>query len=237
MSLTYTSWLNSISNLAQIPTTDPNFQIVLPNVIDDAEQRMYRELDLLNTVVRDSSLSLTPGLRTFNLPSSIGTFIVTQQFNAITPAGTVNPDSGIRNPLTPVSKEMLDAMWPSSVGSTVPSYFAPVSQSAFIVGPWPDHGYQMEVVGTIRPTPLGSTNATTLLSVYFPDAFVAASMVFMSGYMKNYGAAVDDPQQGVSWETHYQKLMSSAQTEEQRKKFSSEAWSDKVPSASGVVRA
>lgn len=236
MSLTAVTWLQTISNLAQIPTNDPNFSAIVPNIIDDAEQRLYRELDLLNTVVRDSSAALTAGVRTFNLPSALGTFIVTQQLNVVTPSGQSNPDSGTRNPLTPSSKEMLDSMWPSVSGSTVPTYFAPVSQSTMIVGPWPDQSYQVEVVGTIRPIPLYQTS-TTLLSVYFPDLLVAASMVFVAGYMKNYGAAVDDPQQGVSWESHYQRLMASAQTEEQRKKFQSEAWSDKTPAAAGAPRA
>jgi hypothetical protein len=237
MSLTYSSWVNSIATLASIPTGDTNFQTMLPNAIDDAELRLYRDLDLLNTVVRDSSSAFTTSTRTFNLPSSIGTFVVTDQLNVITPAGTSNPESGTRNPLTPSSKEMLDAMWPSSSGSTVPTYFAMVSQSTVIVGPWPDQAYQVEVVGTIRPQALSSTNTTTLLSVYFPDLFVAASMVFTAGYMKNFGAAVDDPKSGVTWEQHYGQLLASAKMEEQRKKFASEAWSDKTPAAAGAPRA
>lgn len=237
MSLTYSTWVSSLANLAQIPSSDPNFQTMLPNCIDDAEQRLYRELDLRNTVVRDSSAAFTAGLRTFTLPSTIGTFIVTQQVNVITPAGTTNPELGTRNPLTPTTKEHLDYFWPSVTGSAVPTYFALINQTTAISGPWPNQAYQFEVVGTIRPTPLSSTNVTTFLSVNFPDLFIAASMVFTAGYMKNYGSAVDDPQQGVSWESHYQKLVASALAEEQRKKFQSEAWSDKTPSASGSVRA
>src|SRR5262249_42318761 len=217
-------------------STDATLPQVLPNVIDDAEQRMYRELDLLNTVTRDSSSSFTAGSRTFNLPTSTVQFLVTQQMNAITPAGQTNPDAGTRSPLTQATKEMIDALWPSTTGSAVPVYYAPISQGQFIVGPCPDQAYTVEVVGTYRPAPLSATNTATLLTNYFPDAFVAASMIFMAGYMKNYGAAVDDPQQGVSWETHYKNLMSSAQTEEQRKKFSSEAWSDKTPAAAGMPR-
>src|SRR5579863_6544206 len=120
MSLTYSSWANSIATLAQIPASDANFNTMLPNCIDDVEQRLYRTLDLLNTVTRDSSAALTAGLRTFNLPSSIGTFYVTEEINVITPAGTSNPDLGTRNTLVPVSKEMLDMLWNSSTGSTVP---------------------------------------------------------------------------------------------------------------------
>src|SRR5215470_14515695 len=108
MSLTFATWFSSIANLASVPTSDPNFQAMLPNCIDDAELRIYRDLDLLNTVTRDSSAAFTLSSRNFNLPSSNGTFVVTQQLNVITPSGTSNPDSGTRNPLTPASKEMLD---------------------------------------------------------------------------------------------------------------------------------
>lgn len=243
MSLTYASWVSSIANLCQIPTSDAYFQTVIPNVIDDAEQRMYRELDLLNTVTRYSGTSLTAGSRTFNYPATIPTglgtssFVVTQQLNVVTPISAPSADNGgTRNPLTPASKEMLDALWPSVTGSAVPTYFAPVTQGQVIVGPWPDQSYNVEIVGTFRPIPMSVGNQTTILSNSFPDLWMAATMVFMAGYMKNYGAGADDPNMGVTWETHYQKLMGSAQIEEQRKKFSSEAWSDKLPAAAGMPR-
>ena len=236
MSITYSNYLTSIANLMPVPTGDPGFVTMVPNMIDDAEQDLYRTLDLLNTVTRDSTTALTAGNRNFTLPSSIGTFVVTQELNVITPVGTSNPDAGTRNPLTPITKEALDFMWPSSNGSTVPTYFAPVTQGVFVVGAWPDQAYQVEVVGTIRPAPLGSSNTTTLLSVYFPDLFVARSMVFAAAYMKNFGAAVDDPKSGVTWEQHFGTMLKSAQTEEVRKKFMSEAWSDKTAAMAGSPR-
>lgn len=230
MSLTYSQYVTDLANLLVVPTGDAAFQTALPNIIDDAEQRVYRELDLLNTIVRDSSSAFTTGTRTFNLPSSTGTFVVTEDINVITPAGTTNPELGTRNALVPVSKEYLDFAWPSSNGSTVPTYFAMVTQSTIVVGPWPDQAYQVEVVGTQRPAPLSTSNVTTLLSVYFPDVFMAASMVFGAAYQQNFGAAVDNPQMGVTWETHYKNLISSAEVEEMRKKFTAAGWSSKQPS-------
>lgn len=227
--LNYSSYVASLINLAPTVASDINFATDLPNIIDDSEQRLYRELDLLNTVVRDSSSTLTAGNRNFNLPSSIGTFIVTESFNVITPSGTTNPDNGTRNPLVPVSIEVINFLYPSSTGSGVPQYMAPISQSSWIVGPWPDAGYTIEVRGTIRPAPLSSSNTTTLLSVYFPDLLIAASMVRVAAFMKNYGAAADDPKMAQSWEAHYAALKASAETEEARKKFSSAAWSSKSP--------
>jgi hypothetical protein len=236
MSLTYSTYINSIANLMPVPTSDSGFQTMASNMIDDAEQDLYRTLDLLNTVTRDSTAALTAGNRNFTLPSSIGTFVVTQDLNVITPAGTTNPDAGTRNPLTPITKEALDFMWPSSTGSAVPTYFAPVTQGVFVVGAWPDQAYQVEVVGTIRPVPLSVSNTTTLLSVYFPDLLVARSMVFAAAYMKNFGAAVDDPKSGVTWQAHYEAMLHSAQTEEARKKFMNEAWSDKTAAMAGSPR-
>lgn len=236
MSLTYSTYLSSIANLMPVPTSDAGFVTMVPNMIDDAEQDLYRTLDLLNVVTRDSTAALSLNSRNFTLPSSIGTFVVTQQLNVITPAGTSNPDAGTRNPLVPISKEALDFMWPSSTGSAVPSYFAPITQGVFIVGPWPNAAYQVETVGTIRPAALGSSITTTLLSVYFPDLFVARSMVFAAAYMKNFGAAVDDPRSGVTWQSHYESMLKSAQTEEARKKFMSEAWTDKTPAMAGSPR-
>ena len=229
MSYNYSQYQTDLANLLVIPSTDPNFLTVLPNTIDDAELRIYRDLDLLNTSTTDSSAAFVTNTRSFTLPAANGTFVVTQDVYAITPFGTVNPDLGTRNALSPCSREMLDFMFPSSAASGVPQYFAMSTQGRILVGPWPDQAYQAEVHGTIRPTPLGSTNVTTLLTQFFPDVFMAASMVFGSGYLKNYGAAVDDPQQAASWEAHYQKLIASAQVEEARKKFTSQGWSSKQP--------
>ncbi len=229
MSLTYTQYVNSLANLLVVAAADAGFQSVLPNIIDDAEQRIYRELDLLNTSVSGTS-TLTAGSRNLTVPTfALGAFEVAEEANVITPAGTTNPELGTRNPMVPVSQEYLNYLWPSVTGSTVPQNFALTSSSTIIVGPWPAAAYTVEVVGTIRPDALSTSNVTTLLSVYFPDLLVAASMVFAAGYQKNFGAGVDDPKAAVTWESHFQALLPSAKTEEARKKFTGPAWSPKDP--------
>lgn len=225
MSLTYSQWVTEVSTLMAVQSSDANFTLILPGCIDYAEQRIYRELDLLQTVVRDSSNALTPNSRNFVLPTTQGIFVTLTGINVITPAGTTSPDSGTRNPLTPVSREFLDFSWPDSSTAAQPTKFAPLTQSQILVGPWADAAYTIEVVGTQRPTPLSSGNTTTFLSQYLPDLFVAASMVFMSGYLKNFGSQSDQPQMAQSWESQYQTLFSSANSEEMRKKFAGSAWS------------
>ena len=228
MPLTYTQYVASLENLLVIPAGDANLATDLPNIIDDAELRIYRELDLLDTSVR-ATAALTAGNRNFTLPSSAGTFVVVSELNVVTPSTTTAPDSGTRNPLLPASNEMLNSLWPSVAGSTVPQYFAMVNQQLAIVGPWPAAAYTVEVVGSIRPASLSSSNVTTLLSTYWPDLLIAASMVRAAGYQKNYGQGVDDPKMAITWESHFQELLKGADIEEMRKKFTSEGWSSDDP--------
>lgn len=231
MSLTYARFTTSLANFLVVPITDPNFVAAIPNLIDDAEQKIYRDLQLLNTIYRDSSVALAAGNRNFVEAASgtNGPFVVTENLNVITPSGQTNPDLGTRNPLLPVTKEMLDFLYPSAIGSGVPQYFAPITQNSFIVGPWPDQNYTVEVVGTQRPAPLSATNTTTLLSVYLPDLFLNAALVVSAGYQLNFSAASDNPQAGVNWLSEYNRALKSAQTEEFMKRFGSQGWSSSNP--------
>lgn len=225
MALTYSQYVTDLANLLVVPLTDPNYLIVLPNIIDDAEQRVYRELDLLSTIVRDSSGVLVANSRSFTFPQH---FVVSESINVYTPVNTVTN----RNQLVPVTREFLDAVWPNEASTTTPSvpqYYAMITDQQIIVGPPPDAAYSMEVVGTIRPTPLSASNTTTYLTLYLPDLFMAASMVFAAGYQQNFSAMGDNPQQALSWEAHYQALVKSADIEENRKKYAAQAWSAKQP--------
>lgn len=228
MSLTYSTYVSSLANLMPVASNNAEFQIALPNAIDDAELRLYRELDLIDTSTR-ATAALTTLTRNFALPAAYS-WVVIDELNVITPVATTNPELGTRNQLVPTSEEMLNALWPSVTGSTVPQYFSMVNQNLAMVGPYPNAAYTVETVGSVRPAKLSSTNITTILSVWFPDLLIAASMVWMAGYMKDFGSAVDDPRAGVTWESHLQGLLKSAATEEGRKKFQMSGWSSKSSS-------
>lgn len=226
MSLTYNSFVQSLANLLVVPVTDAGFVQALPNIIDDLEQRLYRELDLLATTVTDVSVALVAGNRNLTIPD---TFVVVDTINVITPVGTVDPDLGTRHALLPATKEVIDVLYPSSSGAGVPQYFGMVTQWQMVVGPWPDAAYQVEVVGTQRPAPMSAANQNTFLTAHLPDLVIAAGMVFACGYQQNFSAQGDNPQSAVSWESHYQSLIKSANVEEMRKKFNSEGWSSDQP--------
>lgn len=223
MSLTYATYGSTLVAMMAGSASDANYVTVLPSIIDYAEMRIYRDLDLLSTVVRDTSASLTANDRDFTLPSASGRFTVVNGINLTT--------AGVRvAQLEPVSLEFLDAAWSSETAasaSTVPLYFAMVTDQTIAVGPPPGAIYGVEVIGHIRPTALSVSNTTTYLTTYLPDVFLAASMIFAAAFQKNFGAQSDDPRQAVSWEQQYQTLLSSADKEESRKKFAAASWSSK----------
>lgn len=229
MSYNYTQFVGQLANILVIPADDPNYLAVLPNIIDDGEQRVYRETDLLSTVVRDTGGTLTANSRNFTLPQTNGRFVVTNNMNVFTPTGTQTN----RRQLVPVTRDFLDAVWGNEAAASspsIPEYYAMITDQTIIVGPPPDAGYTMEVIGTIRPTPLSAANPTTYLTLYLPDLFLAASLVFSVGYLKDYGAATDDPNAAGSWETHYQRLLASENIEEIRKKYAAQGWTSMQPS-------
>jgi len=231
MSLDYTSYVAQLSNLMVIASSDPGFQTFLPGCIDYAEQRLYRELDLLATRITDATTVVSSGNRNFTLPTTTGTFLVVESINTITPVGLAANSSGSRNPVVFASREFIDVCYPSnSIVTGVPEFAAMASNTQIILGPAPDAGYVAEVVGTQRPTALSSVNTTTILTTMLPDVFMAASMVFGSGFMRDFGSQTDDPQQSGSWETQYQALLRSADVEELRKKYQSQGWTSAKPS-------
>ena len=224
--LTYSDYVTQIATLAVTQTTNPNLIIILPQTITYAENRIYRDLDFLTTV-STNTYSISAGSRNITVP--VGDFVTTQEVNVITPPGATPADSGTRNQLIPVTKEFLNAVYPSVSGSGIPQYYAMLNQSSMVVGPWANNTYYVEVVGTIRPDSLSATNTTTFISLYLPDLFIMASMIYVSGYQRNFGRQSDDPSMAQSYESQYQALLKSAMVEEARKKYQSSGWTAESP--------
>ncbi len=233
--MNYAEVVTALALNTAIPADNAEFLSVLPSVFLYAEGRITRELDLTAANVRDASSSTVTQNRNFNLPTTVGTILIIDGINIITPASTA-PDSGTRNALIPVARDFLDYTWPSTTGATVPQYFAYLSQDTYsspaqtqvIFGPWPDDTYRVEVVGKIQPAGLNSTTQTTTwLTANLPDLFIAACMISLSGYMNNFAALGENPAQAQSWEIQYGKLLASAQVYEARKRWGGASWTSK----------
>jgi len=228
---TYSSYVDALSRLLVVDSTNDNFQALLPSIIDYAELRLCQDIDFLSTVTSYIG-TVSPGSRQLTFP--IATFITLQNVNFLTPAGTADPNIASRNPCLPVTKEYLNFEWPSSQGAGLPKKFAMVNQNTLALGPWPDLAYSVELVGTYRPPSLSATNTTTFISTYLPSHFMMASMVYGSGYQRNFGAQSGDPAMAVSYESQYQALLKSAQLEEARKKFTSSGWTSMSPTVAAT---
>lgn len=219
-----TSYITQISTMAVVDPTDTAFLAILPQMITYAENRIYRDVDFLFTSISNSSYSVASGARVISVPS--GTFVVPEQINLLTPAGATNPESCARVALTPTTKEFLDAVYGSSALTGQPKYFVPFDDYTFLVGPYADATYTVEIIGTYRPQSLSDTNLTTFISLYLPDLFIMASMIYIAAYQRNFSSAMgNDPQMPITYETQYQALLKSAVSEENRKKFEAAAWS------------
>lgn len=241
-----TSYVAQIATMAVVDQNDVNFQTILPQAITYAENRIYRDVDFLFTSASNSSYSVSSGTRTISVPSGTnfaggffggGVLVVAEQINLITPAGSTDPDTATRVPLLPTTKEFLDAVYGSSLVSSrgQPKYFCPFDDYTFLVGPYADATYQVEIIGTFRPASLSATNTTTFISLYLPDLFIMASMVYISAYQRNFSSALgNDPQMPINYETQYMALLKGAVSEENRKKFEAAAWSSQGASTSAT---
>ena len=236
------SFVGQLAELAVVPQTDTNFQSILPAAVTYAENRIYRDLDLLATVAPFYSSAygyaaeMTPGYQYLSFP--VDTYMTIQGMSVIT--GSANVITGVRTPLTPVTREFLSNVYgdPSATGQ--PQYFAIIGQGLdpntslysfqVQVAPAPNAAYPVDVYGTFRPPSLSAVNPTTWVSLYLPDLMLLAAMVYVSGYQRNWsGASANDPQMPLNYETQYTTLLKSATVEEGRKKFQSSGWTAMSP--------
>jgi hypothetical protein len=216
----YTAFVGDLANMLAVPVTDAGYQTALPDIINDAEQRIRRDLDLMAFTVVDSSSALQANQRAFTFPQH---FVVAQNINVVLPTGALSP-------LVPADRSVIDFMWPQNASVTTPSipqYFCMVTDQDIRVGPPPDLAYGIQIIGSVIPTPLSATNTSTYIATYLPDLFMAASLVFAAGYQKNFGAQAEDPRAAMSWNVHYDTLLQSAQTEEMKKRFQADGWTSR----------
>lgn len=226
----YTSWLAETAGLSGTTQTNTNFLLEAPHAINYAEQRIIRDVDLSALVTVDFSQVTSPNVRTVPVPTTplagySGGFTVINEVNLITPAGQTNPELGKRNPLEKTSIEVLDFIWPSSVGAQLPTRWAiprfsvNLNQNTILLGAWPDAAYTVEYVGLAYPLPLSQSNQDTYISSFLTNLFLIATMIHFSAFKHNFGAQADNPAMAMSWEEQYKLVLSSVDAEEMRRRW------------------
>ena len=217
MSYTYSTLLTAVANALTVDPGDADFVALLPTILDDAEQRCYRELDLLTANVTVSQ-TLIPNTRINPIPTTSGHMLVLDAINVFSTAG-----ARFSPPVKMVSRDVVDFLWPNESAPSAASFpvlAARIDDLNVMFGPAPGSPWGAEFIGTIRPAPLSVTNTSTFLTNYLSDLFFKCIMADANGVLlKNYGAQSSDPQQAISWEAAYQAVMASAKTEELRKMY------------------
>lgn len=228
MSLNYTTLVSSLINLLQ-EVGSADFTAIIPNIIDDAEQRIYREINFLAQREEDTSTTTTSAARYVSLSNTALPCMVVEQVALFTPAGQPST-SGTRVQYEgPVSIDVINTFWPQVQTTQAPSlysqgYWAMFDEQTIALAPTPDASYTVGVTGIFRPLPMSASNATTYLGTYYPDLFLSACMVFGSAYQRDFGMMSEDPQKAISWESHYSSEKQSVIDEEARRRGESVGW-------------
>jgi hypothetical protein len=194
-------------------------------MVSYAENRIYRDLDLLLTQ-NTSSYTLAASTPSVTIPAN--DYVTLQTILANDGAGkcvSFAPDNPRVYP---------ECLWQYCSDGRAKVFLCfwrvwRVRTTNYIlnVAPTPAIGYTLQVTGTFRPASMSESNLTTFISLYLPEMLIMASMVYVSGYQRNFGRANDDPQMAITYESQYQALKATAVSEEYRKKFKSSAWSSK----------
>ena len=234
--LTYNGYLTQVAGLAVYNTqtvsgvvqgVDAAFNNQIPMMLNYAELRIQRDMNLLPAQTSSSAYSLTSGSNLLQI--SVNDFVIV---DSIVVNGT---------PLVPTTKEFLQNCYGPGGTQGQPQYFAMYggdqltggnTYNNIIVGPYPNANYSTVVTGTqCLPSLYAYANitqantATTFISTYLPDLLIMASLIYISAYQRNFGRQADDPQMAQSYESQYQLLLKGADSEEARKRFAADAWS------------
>lgn len=94
-----------------------------------------------------------------------------------------------------------------------PQYWCPADEVSALIAPSSAVNMNFSTVGTIRFTPLSSSNTSNFLSNYLSDLYIAAAMTWWFLYQRV------DADMADQWDKRYMGLLGSAAVEEARKKF------------------
>lgn len=217
MAYTYSTFVSALVAETNIEAANAGFVAILPTIIDQAEGLIYREPDFyfMSATVIDDTGFTTPNSQQFTLP---------RRFTVLESVNLVQGNS--RPPLDKVSREWLQAVYTMRLASSVsdvPTKWAPLTDNIILLGPVPGGTTQLECVGNARPANLSADNPMPWLWTYLGDLAFAAAMIYMSGYMRNFGSQADDAAMAVSWKGVYDTLKAGVAVEEMRRKHEATA--------------
>jgi hypothetical protein len=217
----WTDLVAALSFWTQQEQPDASFTAATPTMVNNAELRIYRELDFAATSGQNSSLQTVAFQNTVDLSAMTGQTISTAPVADQYPVVVESIAARVGNrwiPFQLVSLDWLDMTWPDLTLSAPPAaglaYYSILDDRTAQLAPVPDLVYPLRVNGTWRPAPMSADNPQTWLGDHLPDLLFFAVMVEAMGYQRDFGAATENPQAAISWEARYGEAKRTAMREE-----------------------
>lgn len=234
----YTTLNTYLQDLVQDQTPSADYTTILPAAIQDAEERIYQDLQFLATRTANSNARFTAGARSFTLPTSPSTILTLQGVAAITPASATTPALGKRIQLEEASLDFIDSTWPTESETDVPDSWAMFNEASIVVKPTPAQSYLVELTGTFRPNPISVSNPTTYVSITYPNLLLNGCMAFLLGWQRDFGAqgAIANGAAATTWEGKYQDSLRLARGEEAIRQGAGIGWAPFAPTIAAPAR-
>lgn len=197
---------------------------LMPRAIEYATNRICRDMILLAQRKSDSTLTFSSGSRTLDLSTLSPACLVVEGVAAITPVGR-QPAAGTRWQFDPVSLDTIDFIWPTEATTADPGTvdqrgWCLKDDHTVVVEPTPDAAYVAEITGIFALPYINVTSPTSdYITNTYPELFLAAGMIWWSGYERDYGSQAEDPKLAQSWEQQYGLLLKPAKDEENRRRL------------------
>ena len=175
---TYTELVAQIRDYTET-TSDVLTTTIVNDLIEHAEQRIFREIDL--DVFRSYQVAtLTAGNPFVSLPGANTTDLAL--IRSVEIYGSTL--SNTRQKLEQKDITFLSEYWPDRTSQEVPKFYANYKAGNIYLAPTPNNAYNIEVALNKLPTGLSSSNATTWVSTNAPRALLYASLCEAFKFLK-----------------------------------------------------
>lgn len=202
MALNYSTLKTAITNFTENDASE--FTAVLDTIINLAEARIYREIDLNEFRDVNTSLTTTSGVSTVNYLSLSPRPFIFRWAAIRSPGGTDF------TPLDQKDDSYIQELWQSTTASGVPLYYAIQEDGTLLLGPTPNGTYTLKLAYTVKPNSIISTS-TSWLGNYAEDVLLYACLCEAYDFMKG------EDQSRTRWEEKYQRAVAALRLEEERR--------------------
>lgn len=168
--------------------TASDFVADLDNIIQTAEERIQRELDL-DFYIQTVTGTLGSSTEILTKPTDLETV---RSFYVFTTAGRM---VGLQRKHESFCREY----WATPTLDAFPRYYADVDEASFLIAPTPDQAYTYNLNYKAQATGIATSTAGTWLSQHAPDVLLFACLAEAARYMKQ------PPDVIAVWEAKYKE--------------------------------